>query len=123
MMQSVDLYCDQCRAVVARISLLNAGEGEGMWKKDDRLERAGFIGNIILFGHSTETVSLFEALSRLDHAAADRINPDFVSFYCRPCNKIYCKDCWTIGPPVFDEGFYDYTLGVCPQGHEQTVDD
>ena len=44
---------------------------------------------------------------------------------------------WRIGTPVFDEDFYsvvfacgeaaerdgDYTLGTCPQGHEQTVDD
>jgi hypothetical protein len=28
-----------------------------------------------------------------------------------------------VGPPVFDEGFYEYTLGTCPRGHEQIVDD
>ena len=123
MSRSVDLYCHRCRAIVARITLYEAGEGEGMWKKDKRLERAGFIGDIIKFGHSAETVSLFEALWRGDYAAADRIDPDFVGFHCGDCKKIYCKNCWDIGPLQFDEGFYDYTSGTCPEGHEQTVDD
>ena len=123
MSRSVDLYCNRCSAIVARITFYEAGEGEGMWQKEKRLERAGFVGDIIKFGHAPETVSLFESLSRGDYPAADRIDCDFVGFYCEPCNKIYCKDCWDIGPPEFDEGFYDYTMGTCPAGHEQTVDD
>jgi len=123
MSRSVDLYCDRCRTSVARITLYEAGEGEGMWQKEKRLERAGFIGDIIKFGHAAETVSLFESLSRGDYVAAARIDPDFVGFYCDDCKKIYCKNCWDVGPPEFDEGFYDCTFGTCPEGHEQTVDD
>lgn len=47
---------------------------------------------------------------------------DGLDFYCRECNKVYCENHFSL-LPVWDDGFYDYTLGTCPKGHERIVDD
>ena len=38
------------------------------------------------------------------------------------CGLNYCRTDWETFP-VFDEGFYDCTIGICPSGHRHTVDD
>jgi hypothetical protein len=87
------------------------------------LQRAGFIVQVTKFGEGAELRSLLEAIRSADYAAARRVDVDFVAFHCWKCDCSYCERCWRIGPPEFDEGFYDYTKAVCPQGHEQIVDD
>ena len=52
-----------------------------------------------------------------------REDPDFFAFVCRECGVVYCESCWNVGPPEFDDGFYDCTRGTCPKGHTQTLDD
>ncbi|MBI3240690.1 MAG: hypothetical protein HYZ49_00135 [Chloroflexi bacterium] len=118
------IACDRCGRAAAEFSLLPASvKGEGLWQDRDRLERTDFIGAVTKFGGAEELTALFEALRSGDYEAACRFDIDFVAFHCWSCGKSYCEACWQIGPPVFDEGFYDYTLGTCPEGHEQTVDD
>ena len=45
-----------------------------------------------------------------------------IDAYCPDCDKIYC---WDHYKPVeeFDDGFYDDTLGTCPEGHSRMIDD
>ncbi len=43
--------------------------------------------------------------------------------YCRHCQLLYCWDDWTNKEQIYDEGSYDYTRGVCPQGHKGVIDD
>ncbi|MDP7025242.1 MAG: HD domain-containing protein [Kiritimatiellia bacterium] len=42
--------------------------------------------------------------------------------YCRHCEKFYCRKHWDTGV-VYDDGFYDYTEGTCPEGHRIKLDD
>ena len=81
------------------------------------------MGQVTKFGEVAELHSLLEAIRATDYAAARRVDADFVAFHCWECDCNYCERCWRIGPPEFDEGFYDFTKAVCPQGHEQIVDD
>jgi hypothetical protein len=81
------------------------------------------MGTVTKFGASEALEALFDAIEQGDFQTAARLDDDFVAFHCAACNAIYCDTCWQLGPPVFDEGFYDYTLGTCPEGHEQVVDD
>lgn len=97
--------------------------GTTLWHDKDRLERTDFMGAIIKFGDWDTLTALFESLAREDYPALQGVAADLIAFYCQVCGRVYCEQCWTIGPPVFDEGFYDYTAGTCPAGHEQTVDD
>lgn len=45
-----------------------------------------------------------------------------LDYYCPECDKIYCIDHYAISP-IFEGVFYDYSVGVCPFGHERWVDD
>jgi hypothetical protein len=51
-----------------------------------------------------------------------RIDWELAPFYCPECELNYCGADWETFP-VFDEGFYDCTMGICPSGHRHTVDD
>ena len=42
--------------------------------------------------------------------------------FCLQCQKAYCADHWRMNL-VFDDAYYDCTDGVCPEGHEQMLDD
>ena len=62
------------------------------------------------------------ALEAGDAAALFAINPEYAPFWCPRCSASYCDDdyrSWV----TFDEGFYDATYGVCPEGHERELDD
>lgn len=43
--------------------------------------------------------------------------------YCMDCALSYCEDHWHDIHEIFDDGFYDYTLGTCPKGHTHEIDD
>ena len=62
-------------------------------------------------------------LEKNDFKAVEKIKSDLVGFHCWTCSKSYCEECWKIGPDIVDDGFYDFTLGTCPKGHEHIVQD
>ena len=88
-----------------------------------RLQRTGFICEFTKFGAEAELRRLQEMIRLLDYSAAQGVDADFVAFHCWKCHRSYCQRCWRMGPPEFDEGFYDLTRATCPEGHEQIVDD
>lgn len=48
--------------------------------------------------------------------------PALARFRCPACERCYCAGHW-VEVPVFDDGFYDFTTGTCPRGHETMIDD
>jgi len=47
------------------------------------------------------------------------------AFCCRRCTQNYCSPCWRKWP-VFDSdgsGWFEGTRGICPEGHEQALED
>lgn len=54
--------------------------------------------------------------------ALRRIDWELTPFYCPDCDLNYCRADWETFP-IFDEGFYDCTISICPSGHRHTVDD
>ncbi|MFX1418132.1 MAG: hypothetical protein ACFE9N_04335 [Promethearchaeota archaeon] len=42
--------------------------------------------------------------------------------YCPECNKIYCWEHYD-AREEYDDGFYDCTYGICPNGHKRMIDD
>jgi hypothetical protein len=71
---------------------------------------------------------IFEFLEKGQIAEAHQLLQDYVTMeegidaYCPDCDKIYC---WEHYNPVeeFDDGFYDDTMGTCPEGHTRMIDD
>jgi hypothetical protein len=118
----VELSCSRCGAVAAELVALRAGEGEGFLHERDRLQRN------LWFCELTRPMPYEKAAAIVDEArtgiaALAQREFDLVGFFCRQCDKIYCARCWAIGPPEFDDGFYDCTHGTCPAGHVQMLDD
>jgi hypothetical protein len=50
------------------------------------------------------------------------IDWELAPFWCRTCQRCYCRDHWQ-RRVILDEGFYDYTGGVCPAGQRQMIED
>ena len=57
-----------------------------------------------------------------DPADLYRIRWEFASFYCPDCQRSYCDQHWTT-QTRYDDGFYDQTIGWCPNGHRHKLDD
>jgi predicted RNA-binding Zn-ribbon protein involved in translation (DUF1610 family) len=57
-----------------------------------------------------------------DPAALRQVNWELAPFYCPECGRNYCRADWHTYV-LFDEGFYDCTMGTCPGGHRHMVDD
>jgi hypothetical protein len=116
----VTVPCAHCGAEAAKFSLLPPHPGKS---PQPGLQRTGFIVEVTKFGNSDELRRLLEMIRAADYSAARGADADFVAFHCQACERSYCERCWRIGPPEFDEGFYDLTRATCPEGHEQIVDD
>jgi hypothetical protein len=110
---AVTVPCARCGEAAAKFSLV----------PQRGLKRTGFLGEVTRFGEASELGRLLEMVRAADYESARGADADFVAFHCRECRRSYCQRCWRIGPPEFDEGFYDCTRAVCPEGHEQIVDD
>jgi hypothetical protein len=57
-----------------------------------------------------------------DPAELRRIDWELAPFYCPECELTYCRADWDTYV-LFDDGFYDCTMGTCPAGHRHMVDD
>jgi hypothetical protein len=55
-------------------------------------------------------------------AALRQIDPELAPFYCPDCAQNYCRAGWRTHV-LSDDGFYDCTMGQCPNGHERMIDD
>jgi hypothetical protein len=42
--------------------------------------------------------------------------------YCPDCDRIYCAQHYR-AEDIFDDTFYDYTTGTCPNGHRRMIGD
>jgi hypothetical protein len=117
----VTCACASCHADAAEFLALRTGEGTGLL--GERLQRNGWFGQCErprAYDAALAFVAEIRAGALAELARADR---DLFGFFCHACAVVYCSACWTIGPPEFDDGFYDCTRGTCPAGHTQTLDD
>jgi hypothetical protein len=107
---NIEVRCSACAGLAARFEA-----------REDELERTGWFGSCLRPMKDAERwIEKIRTTSLVDLRRED---PDFFAFVCRQCGVVYCEKCWTIGPPEFDEGFYDCTHGTCPKGHAQMLDD
>ncbi|MFX0039551.1 MAG: hypothetical protein ACFFCY_09365 [Promethearchaeota archaeon] len=70
---------------------------------------------------------VFEKLIKRDLPGIHNFMKEYHSYegldaYCPECNKIYCWEHYD-AKEEYDDGFYDCTYGVCPNGHKRMIDD
>ena len=122
--RSAAIACARCGRPAAVITLTPARPGAAEpWADRDRLERAGFLGQVTRFGPWADLQAEYEALAAGQWAAARGADADFVAFVCRTCGRPYCQACWSPPRLEFDDGFYDCSYADCPEGHTQIIDD
>ena len=47
---------------------------------------------------------------------------ELAPFYCPVCDRSYCGEHWS-ATDVFEDGVHDSIRGICPEGHERTLED
>jgi hypothetical protein len=105
----------------ARIGL----EVEELSADRDRLVRTGWAGSVLSIYRAWG--ELQEILARIDRGEVGELRASDYSLYkaltsyCSDCDAPYCLDCWALEPPLYDNFFYEYTPGICPNGHEQEL--
>lgn len=112
------------------------------WRRDVRCFRCDAVAAGLLVDYESGgrglTLTLLDFLARktsyLSEPAAEGIAevddlellrwlpPAFHGFFCHECAAAYCRRCWDIGAPYYEEGEYLGTAGICPAGHEALVD-
>lgn len=73
-------------------------------------------------GMAVDVPAVATAMRAGDPSALYAIDREYAPFWCRSCEKNYCRTCWTVWVD-FDDGFYDCTRGRCPQDHVRIMDD
>lgn len=71
-----------------------------------------------------DATALVEAIRVRDAREIQRLGGArlWAPFFCWRCGACYCQAHWK-SVAHFDEGFFDYTEGTCPEGHRQKLDD
>ena len=57
-----------------------------------------------------------------DPAELRRVDWELAPFYCPNCGQNYCRADWHTYV-LLDDGFYDCTMGTCPNDHQHMVED
>jgi hypothetical protein len=136
---SAVFLCDRCGAIAGGVSILRPGDADPHAPRPgspghipgldtlnlfggDRLTVVGPMGAITHGFVGRVSAQLETAIAASDAEALYRLNSEYATFWCPTCRLCYCEACWRVYP-IFDDGFYDETRGVCPNGHDHRLDD
>ena len=123
--------CARCGEIAGVVRAVRKGDDIDMGPPLGRAasERDAIVVDYFLGTHAmyadTETIDAVEAIvssDAPDPAALWRANWEIAPFWCPDCRTCYCAADWHAFP-LFDDGFYDCTIGICPNSHRHTIDD
>lgn len=123
--------CAKCGEVAGVVRVARAGTTVDMGPPiglqtfdDDALVVDYFLGTSTSFADAVkmDTVQEIVVSDTPDPVALRQVDVDLAPFYCPDCGVNYCSADWA-KYPTFDDGFYDYTMGICPNGHRHMIDD
>ncbi len=119
--------CSLCGETAATVTLipLDASHADVLQPGVATLVIADFIGRSREQVGGEREEPLRAALEEKNAAALYELERLWAPFYCPRCRQAYCIHHWTVVPNFDDEfpGFYDSSIGTCPQGHRRKVDD
>jgi hypothetical protein len=128
----VSFRCGACSEVAAMVKLVRAGGVVDMGPPLGQQRQSAdgviidyWLGSTCWMAVKPDRWARIEAVlsaERPDPAALHTINWELAPFWCRDCQRCYCRDDWR-RTVIFDGPFYDYTDGECPAGHRHIIDD
>lgn len=114
--------CGACGHPAGRVEYAPTAAPGEVWGDAPGLVVTSMLGRFVLRVEPGQVERLVDAVEAGDGAALFRLSSEFVPFWCRRCERAYCKRHW-VTEMVMDEGFYDCTYGTCPAGHLTILDD
>jgi hypothetical protein len=116
--------CTICEKVATHLKLFMPSKNEETQagKSGGFLRVSGFLGEIEMVVAAAEISQLQAYIEQRRAQEMHEIYLKYAPCFCLQCEKTYCADHWQKSL-VFDDGYYDCTDGVCPEGHEQMLDD
>jgi hypothetical protein len=124
--------CAACGEMAAVVKVARAGStidmGPPLGRETydhDGLVVDYFLGSTAWHAADAQTLGAVQALINegpVDPMALRQVDWELAPFYCPDCELNYCGKDWRTYV-LFDEGFYDCTMGRCPKGHDHMVDD
>lgn len=130
--ESIDatFYCSECGKAASTVRFVPSERQDPRIDANRDLTKSPLPGISITGGPVPIAINVvgdwapaaIEALRNQDAAALYAVNNEFAPFWCRTCEKSYCADHW-VTLDLYDEGFFDYTRGTCPKGHQQMLMD
>jgi len=127
----VSFYCASCGKTAAIVATKRAGELVDMGPPLGQQKQFadGLVVDLFLgtMQYSLDSTTLDAVRAVLDQPHPDpadlrRIRHEFAPFYCPDCHRSYCINHWTT-QTLYDDGFYDRTMGLCPNRHLHELDD
>ncbi|MGQ4874214.1 MAG: hypothetical protein ACP6IY_09100 [Promethearchaeia archaeon] len=120
--QEYQFPCSICGKIAAKFKF-----GYGLFNKSSKNEilYCGITSNIPFNASLKEKlISLLikKDLRGIHNFMRKNVKEDGMDCYCPECDKIYCRWHYNV-EEFYDEGFYDYTIGICPKGHKRIIDD
>jgi len=109
-----DVHCFRCEGVAASllVDYESGGRGLTLTLSEFLVRKTSFLSE-----------PAAEGIAEVEDIELRRwLPPAFQGFLCPECDAAYCRRCWDIGTPQYEEGEYAGTLGVCPAGHKELVD-
>lgn len=126
-------HCDSCGAVASVVNLVAPGQPDPRLTPEPTGLPPGIsmilsdYGSISIAGGPLSVTlgpvpmrAVASALATGHESALYAIDSEYAPFWCPTCDASYCREHFRSWP-VFDKGFFDYTLGVCPKGHERIL--
>jgi len=114
------LPCSVCGRIAVEFKM-----GYGRFDKEESLVFSGITHSSSL-RRSLSTI-LFEILKAKNLSGVHEFMKQYHGYegldaYCPECDKIYCWEHYN-ATEEWEEGFYDCTYGICPEGHKRMIDD
>jgi hypothetical protein len=116
--------CAICQAVATRLELFAPSRIDETQadKSGGFLRVSEFLGEIEIVVSGAEIGQLQTHMEQQNAQEPHEMYLEYAPCFCLQCEKAYCANHWQTSL-VFDDGYYDCTDGVCPEGHEQMLDD
>jgi len=116
-----ELLCQVCGKVCVNFRI-----GTTRFVKEESLVFSGITHQTTIKKKYAEKIFNFLSEDKIAelHSLVHKRNilEDGIDAYCPECDKIYCWIHYN-AEEEWDEGFYDYTYGTCPEGHRRIIND
>ena len=114
------IICSRCPNICAELSFSIIEYSNK--NKVFSVNLSGFIMDVTANVSEHDYYQLQKFIQLQDSKNIYAIDIEFAPYYCPKCDRVYCVQHWS-RQTIYDEGFYDAEIGICPNGHRKMLFD